>query len=133
MIRGLDDLSYVTVVQIDAHVDWCDERFGIQDGYSSSMRRTAKQDHINGTHQIGIRSFGVAKQTKIEMARTLGVKILLAEDIHWHAMAPVIAALPSSGKFFVTLDVDGLVPSMMPGTVALALGGLMWWHILGLF
>ena len=45
----------------------------------------------------------------------------------------VIEALPSSGKFFVTLDVDGLDPSVMPGTVALAPGGLMWWHIVELF
>ena len=45
----------------------------------------------------------------------------------------VIEALPSSGKFFVTLDVDGLDPSVMPGTVALAPGGLMWWHIIELF
>jgi len=48
-------------------------------------------------------------------------------------MAPVIAARPSSGKFFVTLDVDGLEPSMMPETVALGLSGLMRWHILELF
>jgi arginase family enzyme len=31
------------------------------------------------------------------------------------------------------LDVDGLDPSVMPGTVALAPGGLMWWHIIELF
>jgi agmatinase len=33
----------------------------------------------------------------------------------------------------VTLDFDGLDPSVMPWTVALALGGLMWWHIIELF
>ena len=33
----------------------------------------------------------------------------------------------------MTLDVDGLDPSVMPGTVALAPGGLMWWHIIELF
>ncbi len=48
-------------------------------------------------------------------------------------MAPVIAALPSSGKFFVTLDVDALDPSVLLGTVALAPVGLIWWHIFELF
>ena len=33
----------------------------------------------------------------------------------------------------MTLDVDGLDPSVMSGTVALAPGGLMWWHIIELF
>lgn len=48
-------------------------------------------------------------------------------------VAPVIAALPSSGKFFVTLDVDALDPSVLLGTVALAPVGLIWWHIVELF
>jgi agmatinase len=97
------------------------------------MRRAAEQDHITAIHQIGIRSFGSAKQPEIDLARRWGAKIHLAQDIHRHGMAPVIAALPSSGRFFVTLDVDGLDPSVMPGTVALAPGGLMWWHIIELF
>ena len=70
---------------------------------------------------------------KVNMARRWGAKIHLAQDIHRHGMAPVIAALPPLGRFFVTLDVDGLDPSVMPGTVALAPGGLMWWHIIELF
>ena len=48
-------------------------------------------------------------------------------------MAPVIDSLPKGGKFFVTLDVDGLDPSVMPGTVALSPGGLSWWHVIRLF
>lgn len=44
-------------------------------------------------------------------------------------MTTVIAVLQSSGKFFVKLD----DPSVMPGTFALALSGLMWWHIVELF
>ena len=67
------------------------------------------------------------------MACTWGAKVHLALDIHRHGMAPVIATLPSSGKFFVTLDVDRLDPSVMPVTVALAPGGLMRWRIVELF
>lgn len=133
VIRGLDALSDITLIQIDAHLDWRDERYGIYDGYSSPMRRAAEQDHITAIHQIGIRSFGSAQKSEIDIARKWGAQIHLAKDIHRHGIAPVIAALPSSGKFFVTLDVDGLDPSVMPGTIALAPGGLMWWHIIELF
>jgi agmatinase len=45
----------------------------------------------------------------------------------------VIDSLPDGGQFFVNLDVDGLDPSAMPGTIALAPGGLNWWHIVALF
>jgi hypothetical protein len=44
----------------------------------------------------------------------------------------VIKALPKDVKFFITLDVDGLDPSVMPGTVALAPGGLLWWQLIDL-
>jgi len=126
VIRGLDALSDVTLIQIDAHLDWRDERYGIHDGYSSPMRRAAEQEHITAIHRS-------AQQPEIDMALKWGAQIHLAQDVHRHGMAPVIAALPTSGRFFVTLDVDGLDPSVMPGTVALAPGGLMWWHIIELF
>ena len=45
----------------------------------------------------------------------------------------MIDALTAAGRFFVTLDVDGLDPSVMPATTALAPGGLLWWHIIDLF
>lgn len=133
VIRGLDVLSDVTLIQIDAHLDWREERYGIYDGYSSPMRRAAEQDHITAIHQIGIRSFGSAQKLEIDAARDWGAKIHLARDIYRHGMSKVIEALPPSGKFFVTLDVDGLDPSVMPGTVALAPGGLLWWDIVELF
>ena len=50
VIRGLDGLSDVTLIQIDVHLDWRDERYGIHDGYSSPMRRAAEQDHITAIH-----------------------------------------------------------------------------------
>ena len=40
--------------------------------------------------------------------------------------------MPKDVKFFITLDVDGLDPSVMPGTVALAPGGLLWWQLIDL-
>ena len=57
---GLGALSDVTSIQIDAHLDWRDKRYGIHDGYTSLMRRAAEWDHITAIHQIGIRSFGSA-------------------------------------------------------------------------
>ena len=35
VIRGLDGFTDITIIQIDAHLDWRDERFGEKDGYSS--------------------------------------------------------------------------------------------------
>ncbi len=133
VIRGLDGLDDITVIQIDAHLDWRDERFGERDGYSSPMRRASELEHISAIHQIGIRSFGSSKTSDLEEARRWGAKIHSAQEIHADRMKSVLDSLPVGGQFFVSLDVDGLDPSVVPGTIALAPGGLMWWEMVELF
>ena len=133
VIRGTDAFGDIILIQIDAHLDWRDERFGEPDGFSSPMRRASELPHIKAIHQIGIRSVGSAEQAEWAYAENWGAHIHLARDIHLHGMAPVIDSLPKGGKFFVTLDVDGFDPSVMPGTVALSPGGLSWWHVVTLF
>ena len=133
VIRGLDVLNDITIIQIDAHLDWRDERFGEKDGYSSPMRRASELGHISAIHQIGIRSFGSSRKTDLEQALRWGAKIHSAQKINSNGMMSVIDALPVGGQFFVSLDVDGLDPSVVPGTIALAPGGIMWWEIVELF
>ena len=133
VLRGLDGLSNITLIQIDAHLDWRDERCGERDGFSSPMRRASELRQITAIHQIGIRSFGSAEQNEWDEAMRWGAQIHPARDIFRHGMGPVIDALPAAGRFFVTLDVDGLDPSVMPATTALAPGGLIWWHVIDLF
>ena len=58
VVRGLDAAGSIALIQIDAHLDWKDERYGEKDGYSSPMRRASELAHISSIHQIGIRSFG---------------------------------------------------------------------------
>lgn len=133
VLRGFDAYADITVIQIDAHLDWRDERFGEKDGYSSPMRRASELPFVSAIHQIGIRSFGSAHQSDLEDAQSWGANIHHARTIHEKGMQPVIDALPAGGNFFVTLDVDGLDPSIMPGTIALSPGGLSWWDIDRLF
>ena len=133
VIRGLDGLNDITIIQIDAHLDWRDERFGEKDGYSSPMRRASELAHISAIHQIGIRSFGSSKTSDLEEASRWGAKIHSAQKIHADGMKSVVDSLPVGGQFFVSLDVDGLDPSVVPGTIALAPGGIMWWEMVELF
>ena len=126
VLRGLDSLNDLTIIQIDAHMDWKNERFGEKDGYSSPMRRASEMAHVSAIHQVGIRSYGSATEEDINDAKNWGVQIYLAKDIHEKGIDWFLSSLPNSGKFFITLDVDGLDPSILPGTVALSPGGLDW-------
>jgi len=126
VLRGLDSLNDLTIIQIDAHMDWKNERFGEKDGYSSPMRRASEMAHVSAIHQVGIRSYGSATEKDINDAKNWGVQIYLAKDIHEKGIDWFLSSLPNSGNFFITLDVDGLDPSILPGTVALSPGGLDW-------
>lgn len=126
VLRGLDSLNDLTIIQIDAHMDWKNERYGEKDGYSSPMRRASEMAHVSAIHQVGIRSYGSATEEDINDAKNWGVQIYLAKDIHEKGINWFLSSLPNSGKFFITLDVDGLDPSILPGTVALSPGGLDW-------
>ena len=133
VLRGLDPLNDVTIIQIDAHMDWKNERFGEKDGYSSPMRRASEMAHISGVHQLGIRSYGSATAQDLKDAKDWGAKIYLAKDIHENGIELFLNELPEAGKFFITLDVDGLDPSVVPGTVALSPGGLDWMQVVACF
>jgi len=133
VLRGLDVLNDVTIIQIDAHMDWKNERFGERDGYSSPMRRASEMAHISGIHQVGIRSYGSATEQDLKDAKNWGAQIYLAKDIHEKGIEWFLGNLPDEGKFFITLDVDGLDPSIMPGTIALSPGGLDWRQIIACF
>ena len=133
VLRGLDPLNDVTVIQIDAHMDWKNERFGERDGYSSPMRRASEMAHISGIHQVGIRSYGSATAQDLKDAKDWGAKIYLAKDIQENGIELFLNELPEAGKFFITLDVDGLDPSIVPGTVALSPGGLDWTQVVACF
>ena len=133
VLRGLDPLNDVTVIQIDAHMDWKNERVGERDGYSSPMRRASEMAHISGIHQVGIRSYGSATAQDLKDAKDWGAKIYLAKDIHKDGIELFLNELPEAGKFFITLDVDGLDPSIVPGTVALSPGGLDWMQVAACF
>jgi len=132
VLRGLDVAGNIALIQIDAHLDWKSERYGEKDGYSSPMRRASELSHVSSIHQIGIRSFGSSTEEEVKVARKWGADIHTARQVHARGIEQVIKALPKDVKFFITLDVDGLDPSVMPGTVALAPGGLLWWQLIDL-
>jgi len=132
VLRGLDVAGSIALIQIDAHLDWRSERYGEKDGYSSPMRRASELSHFSSIHQIGIRSFGSSTEEEVNVARKWGADIHTARQVHARGIERVIKALPKDVKFFITLDVDGLDPSVMPGTVALAPGGLLWWQLIDL-
>lgn len=119
--RGLRDTGPLTVVQIDQHLDWADEREGVREGFSSPMRRISEMPWIKQCVQIGLHSYGPAEQ--FEAARAAGNLLITEEEVHRRGIASILDELPG-GDYFVTIDLDGFDAGFMPAVSNPEPGGL---------
>jgi agmatinase len=124
VFRALDVAGPVTLVHIDAHLDWRDEVNGVREGYSSPIRRASEMAHIQRIVQIGMRGQGSARAEEVEAARAWGAEIITAWELQDRGMAAVLAAIPDGERYYLTIDADGIDPSVMPAVAAPAPGGV---------
>lgn len=129
-LHGLAALGQqVHIVQIDAHLDWRDEVRGARRGYSSPMRRASELPWISGMTQIGLRGAGSARAGEVAAAKAWGATLFPAARIHADGLGPVLTHLRGKGPFYLTVDADGLDPSVMPGVAGPVPGGLRIEHL----
>ncbi len=123
--RKYKDLS---VLQIDAHADLREAYQGNSNSHACALRRSLE---ICPAVQVGIRSLSSQEAAAIPK---LATKIFWAHDIvtrptqEW--AEEVARAL--SPNVYLTIDLDGLDPSIMPATGTPEPGGLTWEQVTGL-
>jgi agmatinase len=128
VLQAYAALGPVTVVQIDAHIDWRDEVKGERWGLSSTMRRASEMPHIGEMIQVGRRGVGSARPADLAAAEERGVHFLSAREVHSSGIERVLQHVPSGGNVFITVDVDGLDPSLVPGVIGPEPGGLTYFQ-----
>jgi agmatinase len=124
VLRAFEGKGPITLVQIDAHLDWRDEVNGVTEGRSSPVRRASEMSHIGDIFQIGLRSQGSARPQEVEDALAYGATIIPAFEVHDRGIDHVIDMIPDGGQYFITFDVDGLDPTVAPAVDGPAPGGL---------
>jgi agmatinase len=120
----------LTILQIDAHIDWREERRGERLGYSSTMRRASEMAHVEKIIHVGTRGLGSARRGEVEDALAWGAKFVPARDLHAHGIAAALDHVPAGGNVLITLDCDGLDPSAIPGVMAPTPGGLSYTQVI---
>jgi agmatinase len=123
-LSGFAGHGPIWILQIDAHIDWREEVRGERFGYSSPMRRASEMAHVAGMVQVGLRSVGSARIGEIEAARSYGSRFVTAREIYANGVEAALRHIPEGARVVVTLDCDGLDPSIMPGVAARTPGGL---------
>ena len=131
-IEGLASAGPLTIVQVDAHIDWRDERYGELNGFSSTMRRASEMAHVERIIQVGIRGVGSARREEVEIARKWGAQIITARTVFRDGIGAVMAHVPEGANCMITLDCDALDPAIMPAVMALTPGGLTYTQVIDL-
>ncbi|MEM7207552.1 MAG: agmatinase [Pseudomonadota bacterium] len=127
VLRALEVFqTKITLVQIDAHLDWRDEINGETQGYSSPIRRASEMPWIDKIVQIGIRGIGSARTAEVDDAIAYGATIIDAYEMHEIGIDAAIDQIPDGGPYYLTIDADGLDPTIMPAVMAQTPGGLTW-------
>jgi agmatinase len=115
-----------TVVQIDAHGDMRHEYEGSLHNHACVMRRVLEMGLP--TLPVGIRSICQEEALLIEEKQ---IPVVWARDIasnlNW--IEDAIAQIKTA-KVFITIDVDGIDPSLIPGVGTPEPGGIDWYGII---
>ena len=116
------------ILQVDAHIDWRDEVDGERFGLSSNMRRASEMAHISHIIQVGQRAIGSARPSDYQDALDWGVMFHSGHDVARYGVEPVLESVPAGANVIFALDIDGLDPSVVPGVIGRAPGGLSYWQ-----
>jgi agmatinase len=131
-VNAFSDEEPIHIVQIDAHLDFVDERHGVRFGHGNPLRRAAEKDYVTGLTQIGIRNVSSTAREGYEAARQMGSDILSVRQFRRLGVDQVLERIPASRRFYVTIDIDGFDPSIAPGTGTPSHGGFLYYEVLEL-
>ena len=117
-----------SVLSIDAHCDLRDTYDGREICHATVMRRIVEEDIP--VVQVGIRSY--SKEESQYIINSEDVAIIHASELQLDTdwIGQSISNLKD--KVYLSIDVDGLDPSVIPTTGTPEPGGLGWYQVLGL-
>ncbi len=108
------------LVHVDAHADTNDTMFGERITHGTIFRRAIEEGLIdpNKMTQIGLRATGYSAED-FDWARQQGVEVVPAEDCWYQSLAPLMQRVTDKigdTPAYLSFDIDGLDPSVAPGT-----------------
>ncbi|MBK6289869.1 MAG: agmatinase [Gammaproteobacteria bacterium] len=119
----------LALVHVDAHADVNDTMFGERITHGTVFRRAIEENLIDPRRmvQIGLRATGYAADD-FDWTRQQGARVVPAEECWYRSLAPLMAEVRAqigpAAPTYLSFDIDGLDPSVAPGTGTPEPGGL---------
>jgi agmatinase len=129
-INAFSDQDPIHIVQIDAHLDFVDERHGVTQGHGNPMRRAIEKPWVSGMTQLGIRNVSSTAKEGYDDARNRGSDILSVRQVRQLGVDAVLKRIPKGAMYYVTIDIDAFCPSIAPGTGTPSHGGFLYYDVI---
>jgi agmatinase len=131
-INAFRNEAPIHIVQIDAHLDFVNERHGVRFGHGNPMYRASEKEYVSGMTQIGIRNVSsTAREGYIE-AKERGSEIFSVRQFRKIGIEQMLNTIPKNIRYYLTIDIDAFDPSIAPGTGTPSHGGFYYYEILEL-
>lgn len=119
----------MALVHVDAHADINDVMFGEKITHGTIFRRAVEEGLVDASKmvQIGLRTTGYAADD-FDWSRDQGARVVQAEECWYKSLDPLMEQVREQigpdVPTYLTFDIDGLDPSVAPGTGTPEPGGL---------
>ncbi|MER8976682.1 agmatinase [Mesorhizobium sp. M0800] len=130
-VRAFSRFETIDVVHIDAHMDWRDEIDGVRHANAMPMRRIKELPFVRNMVQIGIRDVRTTAD-QVRDAEEAGAIVITRDEVRDEGVKGILDRFPDLGNVFVSIDIDGLDPSIAPGTGSPTPDGLLYHEVRGL-
>lgn len=123
LLAAFEKYGPLTIVLLDAHLDYRDKSMGMEFSNNSPFRRIHELPFVKRIVTVGVRGI---KSTDREYRESLdhGNLVFPMERIHNDGIAAIVSEIGDLGNYYVSLDIDGLDPSIAPGTESPEADGL---------
>jgi agmatinase len=129
-INAFSNSGPIHILQIDAHLDFVDERHGVKYGHGNPMRRAAEKNYVTGLTQVGIRNVSSTSKEGYEDAKAMNSDILSVRQTRKIGPKNLVGRIPKDSNVYVTIDIDAFCPSIAPGTGTPSHGGFLYYEVL---
>lgn len=128
IVRAFEKFHPLDIVHIDAHLDFIEDVDGMKYASGSPLRRIRELDFVRHMTHFGIRDIR-SRAGDYEDATRLGSQVFTREEIREEGVKAILGRVSKMGNTYVTIDIDGLDPSIAPGTGSPTVDGLLYHEV----
>jgi len=129
-INAFKDEDPIHIIQIDAHLDFVNERHGVRLGHGNPMYRASEKEYVSGMTQIGIRNVSSTAREGYVEAKKRGSQIISVRQFRKIGIEQILNTIPKNIRYYLTIDIDAFDPSIASGTGTPSHGGFYYYEIL---